>query len=242
MSLVSIDNLESPSIENNFLMKSRNDLPQIPFIQVISAPRKSGKSYLIKNLLLNKEMMRDLFDYIIILNPSLDLNDDYDGIVNTDKTTVYKFSKVEDFKNIITETIKTQEEIIKHHKKERCPQVLLVLDDIIDSNLLNFRGIVDRLATRGRHANISVICSSQRLSAVSRTIRLNCDSLIFFSPSNYSEFEQILGEYIPRHNKKKVNTILDEAFNIPYLFISILNTEKIQKDKVRLGFGDKIFI
>jgi hypothetical protein len=119
-----------------------------------------------------------------------------------------------------------------------CPRTLLILDDCIDSGVMNFRGTVDRFAERGRHINISTIISSQRISAVSRSIRLNSDYFIIFSPYSISEMEQYLEQFVPRDRRKETRIHLLEVFETPYQFILLDNAEKNPSKKLKVSNAD----
>ena len=80
-------------------------------------------------------------------------------------------------------------------------RVLLILDDIIDTkNSVHQSGILDFLASNGRHLNIYVIITSQYINAVSPIMRNNCDMIFCFKTISKKCVELIienfLGSYI----------------------------------------------
>jgi hypothetical protein len=116
--------------------------------------------------------------------------------------------------------------------KLSCPRMLLILDDVIDSGVMNFRGSVDKIAERGRHINMSLVLCSQRISAISRSIRLNSDYFIIFSPHSIGETEQYLEKFISRQDRKKVREMMVNIFSQPYAFI-VLDNGKKMTEKLR---------
>jgi hypothetical protein len=204
------------------------------FLSVIG-PRRSGKSVLIKKLL--KENLKNRFkkNNVIIICPTMEFNNDYD-----DFKEAQKFSIIDN--TLVSELIDEQSRLIKTYGKGRTPSVLLILDDCADSNLMSFRGIMDTIAIKGRHMKISCILTSQRLSAVSRTIRLNSDYMIIYSPYNISEVQQFLNEYCMKEYQKNLSNIMIDVFREPYQFIFINNLEKDQTKKILKNFDNVLEI
>lgn len=220
------------------------------FVLVMAAPRRSGKSYLIKSMLQNKKF-QNRFEHIIIMCPSLDYNDDYvDFEVNK------KFSLIcNPTANLIEELLdkqmmckrttqgnqrlKRRQIVVGSHIGEdiECPNTLLILDDIVDSGVIKFKGVCDMVAERGRHFNISLIISSQRLSAISRSIRINSDYFLIFSPYSISEIEQFLEQFVSKSNRNMLRYKLEEVFSVKYQFIILDNTEVTTK-KLKISNAD----
>ena len=100
---------------------------------------------------------------------------------------------------------------------------------MIDSGLMNFKGLCDKFAERGRHIDFSVIATSQRMSAVSRSVRLNSDLFIIFCPYSISEIEQFLEQFVSRGQKKQIRKALDDIFNEAYQFVLLDNSQRTGK-------------
>ena len=150
-----------------------NTLIDNHFCLSIAAPRQSGKSYFVKQLLKNKRFINK-FDVIHILCPSLDFNYDYDEFRDVVKPRFeYEANPTQGMvKDLIKscEESKRQEVDRKRSKSKNpitCPSTLLILDDCIDSGLFSFRGEVDSIAERGPHFKLSCIVMSQRISSIS---------------------------------------------------------------------------
>lgn len=199
------------------------------FVMTIAAPRRSGKSFLIKHLL--KQLLDD-FDFIKIYCPSLDFNDDYDEFIEEKKVEMISGPT----RGQITKLIEDHEKCsatVKGKEDVECPRTLIILDDCVDSNILSFKGIIDRIAERGRHIKISAIISSQRLSAISRSIRLNSDYFIIFAPAAVAELEKFLEEFIFRCQRRQLIDILQKVFQEPYMFLLCDATEKQWDQKLK---------
>lgn len=226
-----------------------------PFVITISASRGSGKSTLIRRML--DENLQKQFHYIVFVSPTLDLNDDYKSI---DKgyclklpkppkppsgvplggrpppEQIVRISNTVDFDRAIKEIMATQTDIVKEHGKKKTPQVLIIADDVIDSKILRFGGNLDKIAERGRHMNISLIISTQRITSVSRSIRLNSDFFIVFRPWNYTEVERWLSEFIPRKKRAMFEEWLNSVFTEPYMFLVVNNRTKSIDERFYVGF------
>jgi hypothetical protein len=113
--------------------------------------------------------------------------------------------------------------------------MLLILDDCIDSGVMNFRGSVDKIAERGRHINMSAIICSQRISAISRSVRLNSDYFIIFNPHSIGELEQYIEQFVSRTNRKALRESIQDIFAVPFTFLLLDNTEKNPKKKLKIS-------
>lgn len=214
---------------------------------VISAPRKSGKSYLIKTML--NHGLKNSFDHIIIICPSLDFNSDYDDFRKYD----HFFFKAKVQQNYIDDLFRdmaeAQKEVMRKQRQGnkkssynedevRMPSMLIIFDDCIDSGVFNFRGGVDKIAERGRHINLSCIISSQRISAISRSIRINSDYFLIFVPYAAREMEQFVEQFVFKDHRKNMVTKLLDIFSTPYEFLLLDNLEKNILNKLKHSNAD----
>lgn len=117
-------------------------------------------------------------------------------------------------------------------KKPKTKNILIIMDDVVDSGVLTFHTAIDTLAMRGRHANVSVICNSQRIAPVSVNVRDNSDFLILFCPFSVQEFESAIDKFIPKAYRKKIRAKLEEIFDEEYQFLVINNTKKSIYEKM----------
>ena len=221
-------------------------LTQQPFCITIAAPRKSGKSFLIKQMLAGGFLKR--FDYIIIMCPTLELNDDYDDYRNHEKVTLIAHVQNNDLTQLFDNAVAAQKQVMEHRRQQKRRNVnhalhesleacetLVILDDCVDSGLFDFRGEADKIAERGRHLGLSCIISSQRISAVSRSVRINSDYFIIFVPYSAGELERFVEQFAFKHQRKALFNIIMEVFSVPYRFLMVDNTEKNIHDKLKMA-------
>lgn len=201
------------------------------FFMTFVGARRSGKSTLIKKMLNSKDYLKDYFkeENIFIICPTLDLNDDYDNL-----SKARKFSTPDP--QLLYDIMEEQKFNITSYGKKRTPEVLVIFDDCADNNILRFGGIIDTLAVRGRHFKINIMVSSQRMSAVSRTARLNSDFFIVFSPYNFSEIEQFIEQYVAKKDRKETIQKIQDVFEEPYAYIVVDNMERSPSKKLKIGF------
>lgn len=221
--------------------KTHEDIFQLHFTACIVGPRQRGKSVLIRNLLLRKDMMKNTFknpNYIIIISPNIDVNGDYDEV---EGKHVYKYESYDP--NLIDFLIEEQKNIIKQCGRKRCPEILLVLDDVLDSGALNFHSAIEKIFSRGRHVNLNIILVSQHLNRISRTMRLNNDYFVFFSPNNMTELDDFLEQYVSRPDRIKMRDYLKQMWRESiYNFVLVDMRTKDANRKYRKGFSEPILL
>ena len=102
------------------------------FVMTICAPRRSGKSYLMKHML--KNGLLKIYDKVKILSPSAKFNNDYDEFENCSNVEIITNPSSAYISNLIHEH-EVCAERVKNDENVECPWTLLVLDDLIDSNI-----------------------------------------------------------------------------------------------------------
>lgn len=211
------------------------DLPKIPFTMAFIGPSRSGKSNVIKNLLLNKKYYAKAFEYIFIFCPSIDLNDDFDDIKSSKKIKVEKFNTFD--QNIIEEIFEQQVDLIKEHGKKKAPDILLIFDDVFDNVQFTNSALLKTLAMRGRHACVSMMLSGQKLSLLGTPVRNNLTHLVFFRPNNLSELDRFLEENVQKTQRKEYSKAFKDAWQTEYNFILVDYLNGDLKMRFREGFS-----
>jgi hypothetical protein len=211
------------------------NLPKPPFSVAFVGPSRSGKSNCIRNHLLRKDMLKNVFgkNRIFIFCPSLDLNSDFDDI-----DTKYKFNSFAEAK--VNEIVSKQEDIVKRYGQDYAYDLLLVFDDVFDDPHFMRSRILPKLCMRGRHSKISVIFSGQRLKAIPRACRLNLTHLVMFRPTNLSEMDQLAEEYVNKDLRKHAVEKFKEVFREPYACIVFDNLSKDFDKRIRVNFHEPI--
>ncbi len=216
------------------------DIFQLNFATTICGARGSGKSLLIRNLLLRDDMLKKVFkkpNYIVIICPSLS-NGDYSEI---EGKNVYKYDHYDP--NIINHLIQVQQNIIEKHSRKDANEILLILDDVLDSGALNHHSAVEKIYSRGRHVNINVILVSQQLNRVSKTMRVNSDYMIFFQTHNYNELENLMEQLIPKRYQWGFKDYIKNMWaNNHYQFICVDFKTKDHNRRFREGFSKLIIL
>ena len=158
---------------------------QVSFCSYIVGRRNRGKSHLLLKMLLNKKLLKDKFDEVILINPTYRYDEKYH---------VIKFTEVfEEFSIELLENL-----LIKFQENEEKSKILLILDDCISENEFKSNQSdhpLNRLAVNGRHWGVSLIVLSQKYNAISSYIRAQLDYVILFETSNHYELKSIYEEY-----------------------------------------------
>lgn len=138
----------------------------IPFSSMIIASRRSGKSYLIKHLF--TKYWAKKFDIVVVMSPT-NFNGFYEEFIFGN--FFFDELNAEFLELLLTKQKKREEE----GKKSR--KVLLILDDCSDDRE-RYSGLIQKIYTKGRHYNISVIFSTQESVLTSTVWRNNSDFII----------------------------------------------------------------
>jgi len=185
-----------------------------------------------------KHSLIDTYDNVFIFSPSADCNGDYDEFVDEKNVHVYSDPTPEFVTHIFNEQVKLKRAQRSQNFGSVCPSTLIILDDIIDSHLVQNFGVVDKIAERGRHVDIGVFVLVQKMSAASRSLRINADYMFMFAPFSISETEQFLEQFVSRSHKKQMHALLQEVFSYPYIFLILDNTESNPALKLKYTDAD----
>jgi hypothetical protein len=239
------DNLVDPNSFDNV----KDLCIEPPFMMAFAAPKKSGKTYQIMKIL--EHCYRDTFDHIFIFCITLDIKDEYKE-VNADtfpNTVIHKIYK--DISKVAKDVVEEQINAIKLHNKHPEDydkvQSLFVFDDCVDSHVMqqgSRENIMDMLAMRGRHMELSTMYVTQALPAVSMNTRKNTDALFIFSPINMRETESILEQYVPKEYRADFLSKSRNVFKKRYSFILIDSTGERRTDfkkRIRVGYSQLLF-
>lgn len=164
-------------------------LPRHPWMECIIAPPRSGKTcYLVNKIF--RLYPDDYFDEIIYVSPS-QLHDNTCKELLPKKENLIQISETDDIMNLDTligELIKSQKKLAK--EEEPMKRIWLILDDCV-----SMLKPVAVLATRYRHAGLSISVVSQSFRAIPLLIRNCANVVIFFHLNSKRELEKIDEEY-----------------------------------------------
>ena len=217
-----------------------SEIYKLPLNLSIVGSTGVGKTYRLKQIL--KDHMLPQADWLIIFCPTMQFSGDYDEFVeNIDpESTKLKIAKVEtDYENITAEIIESQTELVLNNKKDDVPQVICIFDDCLGSKMMGNYGMLSNFSAKSRHLNISMVFVSQRISGISRTIRLNSGVFILFSNFNHSENESWITQYVPKKYKSVMMDKLNQIFNVKYQFLLANNRESKVLSRLLIN-GEKI--
>jgi hypothetical protein len=214
------------------------DIPALNRSLLVVGSSGSGKSVLINNLLSNENMWAGYFlpenMYIVSETGKTD-----DVVRDLDLPDENVFEDMMVGITFLEKLFKINKSIVKHIGADKAPQVLVYLDDFINSPALLKHGFFKQLWTMGRHANFTVIASVQHYKKVPPMARNQAWCVIIFQ-DNLAVFEMFADTFTPPgYSKKEFMSILIEATSEPYSFMYI-NKGLPHKDRYRKTFRYKI--
>jgi tRNA A37 threonylcarbamoyladenosine biosynthesis protein TsaE len=210
--------------QNHFKMYNLHPaLPQHPFRMIISGSSGSGKTNLVKNLLLNKKFYKNRFDNIYIMSSTYYINNDYEDIDVDVVSTTYN----EDFIDTILEL---QNENLDDTKG------LLIIDDMSGMLPKSQNSKLANLFFRARHHNLSIMLLTQYYYNVPKNIRCNCSNIIIFNTENQNELKSLTAENCCHLKDQNFMSVFKYACNEPYSFLHIDYNEKNKHKRYRKKF------
>jgi len=183
------------------------------FSMLICGSSGSGKTQLLKTII---NSCKKNYQYFVILCPSLEFSGDYVEFQNDNEDKKFIFFN-EYRADVIKEVMQSQEDIIVRYGKNRCPKVVMILDDCMEN--IKQHSLVEKLYFKGRHINISAISLIQKLRGVSTILRVNTRYAVFFRAGNSSEVDAFLDSYVGKRQRNKLEEILYEWFKNLYSFL-----------------------
>lgn len=203
-------------------------LPQPPFMLLMAAPRNSGKTNLLINMLIDNEMYCKKFDEIFIWSKSY-YNDNKWRSIYFDKD--YETSHVfEEYNDAAVKKLFTS--IRERSKRKQKVEVLFIFDDMIADNVMNSHKtqVLDAIAATGRHFDVSAVVIFQKFMKFTPIVRENATNIVIFEQKNSTALEVIADEYKGALTKKQFIKIYQEAVSEPYSFLHI-NLQIPEQDK-----------
>lgn len=213
-------------------LKLNPALPCHPFLQLLVAPPRSGKTNLLMNILFNNNYYNcdEYFHEVIYISPT-QLHDSTCKHYLPKLENIVQISDPEEIVNlesILREIIDGQKKLDK--EGEEMKRIYIILDDCV-----SYLKPISVLATKYRHHQLSISIVSQSFRSIPLIVRNCANSIIVFHLNNMRELEKIDDEYgsnfcenfielAKKHTEKK------------YTFIH-LNNEKM---KITSGFENLI--
>ncbi len=211
--------LNNKKLNNLFFVNIYYNMFDPSFVTYIVGKRNSGKSYLLIQMLLSKDIFKGKFDEVIIINPTIHYDDKY---------KVVKFTKIYD-----EFSVELLEELIEYFEKEKeqnkDKRTLLILDDCISQEGFKnnmAKHPLNTMAVNGRHWGLSMVILSQKWSAISSYVRAQLDYVILFEFKNQYEIEALYREY-GAGSKDQFLELFHGAFKEPHdtLLVNNINNK-----------------
>ena len=185
-----------------------------PHVTMICSKKGSGKTFLLKKLLLSERGYKGKYDRIIIFSQTFRAQ--FQAIwsaFNPKGITVYDCVTDELLMEIFSQQVQSVE-------SGECENVLIVSEDQGNAWRACDDKIVDKFVNNSRHNLISMVTLCQRFVQVSPTIRGAFDVIISFRAVSYSEL-QALWKEVAVIDQKSFRQMFRGATNEPYSFLLI---------------------
>jgi hypothetical protein len=213
------------------------NVPEVPFRSVIVAPSGTGKTVLLTNLITEVYPVKKIFERYYIFSHSVNLDDAWQPVRRAFRDAdldpnQYMF---DEFSNDhLEEILDTQRKVIEHQKGKkdsRLFSICIVLDDLLDDHqALRGSKALEMLFIRGRHLQVSCLCSVQKYRAVAPVLRINSSDDIVFKIRNKMDLDAILEEFSALAPKKSIEAVYRAAVDQPYGFLWINKRAKRPED------------
>ena len=191
------------------------------FVFTLVGPRSSGKSVVINNLILREEMLRDLFEEIIIISPTIHSDSSSRFLIHeVGKDNVYEAYSEEIIQGLINS--------VKDKDKNERNMKLIVLDDVIGS-IPKYNSLVYNLTSKARHWSISMIISTQNLRELPPVCRNNTTNWAFFRSGNLKEISKMMEEMGSLGSPENCFALYTACVEEPHKFMYIDNKFNVYK-------------
>ena len=196
-------------------------LPIPPFLLTVVAPRKSGKTNLVVDALIDDNKFRNKFDAVFIWSKTFELDPKWKNISMLQGSVFTEFNSEQ-----ATELIETAEFV--NTKLKMPANILFIFDDMITESIMNRNklGPIEKIAVRGRHVNVSIIVISQQYMSLSASVRNNTTNMIVFRVRNGDEMEKIARENREWLSREDFIEMFYTTTREPYSFLHINNQQQ----------------
>jgi len=153
-----------------------------PFLMVISAPVRSGKTNLLVNILYNKNFYYKHFDEIMFISPTIE-NDETGKVIMKDDKIVKLTENLKEIDLILEAIVELQ----KAKDGDERGHTLIILDDCLGLIKNQGQSYFATLCSKYRHFKLSIIITTQNFRAIPITCRYNATAYIIFKTNNKKE-------------------------------------------------------
>lgn len=192
-------------------------------ITAFVAPTNSGKTNLIVNLLNRRAFYRKKFDKIVLISSTVSIDPMWAKAKGLDDV----YEAYDD--RIITELIETQKKALERKDEEDVPNVLLILDDVIDQ-IPKISSALNSLSMRLRHYKVTCWITTQKFNRLPVVLRNQVQFWILFKTAikNEMERESITKEVGSMVSEKEFMTLWNAVgtHNYNFLVVHVRSPEK----------------
>ena len=222
---------------------------KLPIRSVILGPSGSGKTILLQNMIMN--LYDKCFERVYIFSyrqvpsriwePVRNYIEDKMDAHETDQDKFY-FDHYD--QESLEKIIETQNKIILEQKsknKKKLFQILIIIDDMADNSEMSRQSkLLHSLYTRGRHACISTVTSTQKFTAISPIIRVNATELYVYRLRSGQDLDTLINEVSALIDKKTLLNIYKQCTAEPYSFLYIKLSAKTINDMFFCNMSQKV--
>lgn len=195
----------------------------------------SGKSNLCATLVTDKRFYKDHFDAVYLFSPTA-LNDAMQNNFQIPKERIINDPEA-DGAEALKAIMESQSEAIQKHGCDKCPQIGIVMDDIIQCKRFMKSKDFLKAFIASRHFCITVMILTQSWTRVPRACRIQATA-IFYWRGSQSEMELLASEYSPPgYSKRRFLSMVNWITKEPYQFMCI-NKNQPMKDRFRKGLSE----
>ena len=186
-----------------------------PFLMVVSAGVRSGKSVLIANLVYRKNYYRGIFKRIFLISPTAHADPTFKAFVDDPNCEVHAPSSREEFSASVEHIQKTAAELGPEVGRDS-DRFLIVADDC--AAFVRNGDALCQLATKYRHWGFSLIVSAQYYRMLPPVIRANTTALVLFEVKNSKERTAVFEENASTFGDR-LEHVYNETMSKPYSFL-----------------------
>jgi len=192
-----------PAPQYEFKGSQYDHLPKVPLRGLVLGPSGSGKGVFLCDLICR--LYRGCFERVYVWSPSVDLDHQWDAVKkyssevlgvdqSKEKTFFNTWDESEINKVIADHTAVTLQ--AKKRGMRKLYSILIVIDDFADMRQVihSSHNACAQLFIRGRHAGISTIVSSQKLTLLDPVLRTQATFLCVFRLRNGREYQSLIEE------------------------------------------------
>ena len=227
-------------------------LPRSPHGKfIVSGPSGTGKSVVVQNMILSKELYRGVYEKIYYLSATAMLDSGLRPICEYAEQVLKQDPEhdpcvmhwdEERLRKIIQKQKAAVVKAKKMNLKKPLPQILVVIDDLADNKQVVKGSLLSSIYISGRHYGCHCWVLTQRYRLLDQNLRTNANGLIFFRARNGKDVEAFEEENSGLVDKKTLHEMYDYATRERYKFLFINLNEPSADDAFYKAFDSKLVV